>query len=524
MSEYLPATSESKFSSFSYLINNNFYDFRVFIGSFDGRLRLIRPSAVKMLSIEDSLDNPFHQGYIVLDNSQDVLESSYEESTDQSSPEYYIPNYQDTSKTNNAYMFNGDCRDVLVVQIIPKLSVPDVTIDDQNVLKYFLLKFDFVIYNSEEIVDNSQDGKLKKLYFWELDYEVMREKNSYFSTANYVKAENVSDLSNDERSILTGSALSACINEGLDRNDGFSPVFANFESGSTKIFYSSPGNYKYVDSINFILDRHVSSLDSNFSPSVLQHDRYPKTYSLVSYYNIFKNAVNFESNKMLAGFRYIETFKIAGFNRTSQDNLPRFNVQFVPAFAPYFQSEGNLDVYSFDTIAGAYSQSKINSKPVHSYDYGSKEFDIDFYRNSIEEFSKAAFNNYVKPFGPQGVKTFQTGIYRDSNKNISNEFSPIELDKNQRLALGLGKNLYNYVYLNNFVTFRVQGSTHRQAGDFIGITRETDKQPTVFDKRFLGVYLIVNVKHMFQDATYTNELVCVKTYLPQDMFLNKVIL
>ena len=62
MSEYLPATSESQFSSFSYLINNNFYDFRVYIGSFDGRLKLIRPSAVKMLNIDDSIDNPFHQG------------------------------------------------------------------------------------------------------------------------------------------------------------------------------------------------------------------------------------------------------------------------------------------------------------------------------------------------------------------------------------------------------------------------------------------------------------------------------
>lgn len=80
------------------------------------------------------------------------------------------------------------------------------------------------------------------------------------------------------------------------------------------------------------------------------------------------------------------------------------------------------------------------------------------------------------------------------------------------------------MYLNNFTTFRVQGATHRQAGKFIGITRENNKQPTLFDNKFLGIYFILSVKHIFQDAKYMNELVCVKTYLPTDLFLNKNIL
>ena len=164
---------------------------------------------------------------------------------------------------------------------------------------------------------------------------------------------------------------------------------------------------------------------------------------------------------------------------------------------------------------------EINSKIVHFYDYNNKEFDIDAERNSIANFSTAANKSYITPFALQGTSTFQLGNFRQKNKNTSNEFATVELDKNQRLSLGLAQNLKNYVFLNNFVTFKVQGATYRQAGKFIGINRENNKQPTLFDNKFLGVYLITGVKHIFEDAKYTNELVCVKTYIPQDIFLNK---
>lgn len=526
MSEYLPATYESSFSRFSYLINNNFYDYQVYLGSFDGRIKQLRPSSIKALTIEDTIENPWHSGYIILDNRQDNIESTYNATIDQSNPEYYIPNSQKNNSANS-YIFNGDSRDLLLVRILPKLNVQSSNTDDKNVLKYFLLQFDFVIYNTEEIDDGTQDGKLKKLYFWELDYEILREKNSYFSTSNYLNIRNkgdIQDLSNEDRRIPTGSALSAAIVEGLEKNYGFKPTFENFDSGSTSIFFSAPGGYKCIDTINYILDRHVSTAESRFSPGVLQLERYPKVYSLKSFYDIFNNAIVFDGNTILPGDYYLETYKIAGYNDNKTNNLPIFEVKFTPTYSAYLQSEGNLDSYNFDFIAGQYSQAFINSKIVHSYNYGNKQFNLESYRNSIDNFSKVADKNYVYPFAPKGTKTFQIGQIRYQNKNTSNEFAAVELDENQRLSLGLAKNLKNYVYLNNFVTFRIKGATHRQAGKFIGITRESNKQPSDFDNKFLGVYFITNVKHIFEDAQYINELVCVKTYIPTDVFLNKNIL
>lgn len=526
MSEYLPATYESSFSKFSYLINNNFYDFQVYLGSFDGRLKQLRPSSIKALTIEDTVESPWHSGHIILDNRQDNIESTYDAAIDQSNPEYYIPSFQG-KKSSDSYIFNGDSRDLLLVRILPKLSIQSSNTDDRNILKHFLLQFDFVIYNTEEIDDGTQDGKLKKLYFWELDYEILREKNSYFSTSKYLNTRNkdeIQDLSNEQRRISTGAALSAALVEGLDRNDGFFPAFESFDSGGTSIFFSAPGGYKCIDTINYILERHVSTPESKFSPGILQLERYPKVYTLKSFYDIFTSAIIYDSNNIIPGNDYLETYKIAGYNDNKANNLPTFEVQFTPTYSAYLQSEGNLDSYNFDFIAGQYSQSFINSKIVHSYNYGGKQFNLESYRNSIDNFSKTADENFVFPFAPKGSKTLQIGKLRNQNKNTTNEFAAVELDENQRLSLGLAKNLKNYVYLNNFVTFRVKGATHRQAGKFIGITRENNKQPTDFDNKFLGVYFITNVKHIFEDAQYINELVCVKTYIPTDIFLNKNIL
>jgi hypothetical protein len=525
MSEYLPVSNENKFSDFSYLINNNFYEFQVYLGSFDGRLKQLKPSSIKMLNIENDLEFPFHQGYILLDNRQDNLESNYNYTLDPSLPQYYTPGYKSTNNTSNSFIFNGDSRDVLIVKILPKLSNSETNTNDKNVLKYFLLQFDFVIYNTEEIDDGTQDGKLKKLYFWELDYEILREKNSFFSTAKYLnQKKDVQDLSNENRRILTGVALSAAINEGLDKNDGFNPTFEQFDPGSTTIFFSSPGNFKYTDAIDYILSRHVSSPDSNFSPCILRHERYPKAYSLKSYYNIFKNALTYDRDKIIPGNEYLETFKIAGYTDNSAGSLPIFKVKFTPSFAAFMPSEGNIDAYSFDFPAGIYTQSLINTKNVHSYNYNNKQFNIETSRNSMENFDKVAQNNYVTPIAPVGQKTFQTGKLRSQNKNYINEFAAVEQDPNQRLSLGLTVNLKNYVYLNSFVNFRVKGATYRQAGKFIGITRDSNKQPSDFDNKFLGVYLITKVNHIFEDANYFNELVCVKTYVPSDLFLNKSIL
>jgi hypothetical protein len=51
MNDFQEAAQSSKFSNFSYLINNNFYDFRAYLASFDGRIKSLSPSSIKALKI-----------------------------------------------------------------------------------------------------------------------------------------------------------------------------------------------------------------------------------------------------------------------------------------------------------------------------------------------------------------------------------------------------------------------------------------------------------------------------------------
>jgi hypothetical protein len=526
MSDFLPALNSSKYSNFSYLINNNFYDFRVYLVSFDGRIKALSPSSIRALQINDAADKPFHSGYIVLDNRQDNIESSYfEKNNDQTSPNYYIPKAQNNTSSYGNFIFNGDCRDIISIQILPKVSENIANVYSEDTLRHFLLKFDFTIYNTEEINDGSSPEKLKKLYFWDYFYEILREKSSYFSTSNYLKTtDDISTLSNNERRIPTGVALSSLLVETFDPNDGFNITFDNFDTGSTTIFFSAPANYKALDSLNYILSKHVSSPESNFDPCMFKLTRYPRSFMLRSYKDIFNNAVRYTNGTLTPGYEYLETYKVAGYQELNNTTVPTLNIEYAPSIAPYFKTAGNIDTYSFDFVAGQYSQSEITSKVIHFYDYTRKEFEIDSYRNNIDEFLRSAKENYVYPFAPQGTETFQMGKYRTENINVRNIFAPVEQNPNQRLSLGLSHNLKNYIMLNNFITFRVQGSTHRQSGKFIGIVRDSSKQPSDFDSKFLGVYFILEVKHVFENASYYNELICVKTYILQDLFLNKNVL
>jgi hypothetical protein len=168
-------------------------------------------------------------------------------------------------------------------------------------------------------------------------------------------------------------------------------------------------------------------------------------------------------------------------------------------------------------MAGIYSQYELVSNFVHSYEYGNKQFNIDIYRNSVEQAMDVYRKNYVDNMMIGGDEndqfpTFAPGTIRDSNTNINNIFSTTETDANIRLAYGQNKFLYASTLTNNLISFRVKGSTHRQSGRFIGIDRDGAMAQNNFDDKILGVYFIVGVRHVFEGGEYYNDLHCIKTY------------
>jgi len=511
---------DSQKSDFLDVINNNTYRFKVGLLSVDGRYQELKIGAINSLVIEDDFTRFFHKGYIIINNKFDAVErvADFKNKEQAKTSTTFTP--------NKGFIFKGDSRDILVIDILPKLSNDDnyTGSDDEN--KAFRLLFKFVIYNTEEILGQIPGEKFKKLYFWDLYYELLREKNSYFSTANYIEDKNVLDLNNTDRGINTGDAIKNFLKDFFSESDGYPITFSDsFDTGGSKIYFSSPASFKGIDCLDYLLGRHVSEKTYDFDQSFLRIERGTYNFIFESLSKTFSKALylNSSSSESQIGANYLETFNL-GIYSDSNNEYEIEAISFTPTNALNLGKYGTINNFVYDPMPGELSQQELVTHVVHSYDSNEKVFNIDENRNTINSILSAYFKNYVSPFNKvsydAAYSNFYPGEYRLLQKNVKNTFSIIAADADQRLSTGRNKALFSSIFLNNSVMFRVPGSTHRQAGKFIGIDRKGAQPYSDFDSKILGIYFVIEVKHIFEGNEYFNDIRCIKTYSYDNLFLN----
>jgi hypothetical protein len=538
------STSALVNDSFIFNINQNNYFFQIALISLDGAAQYLKPTAIKAFVIEDRLQDTFHKGYIVIDNMNDFTERAAPTAGGSTSDPAYYNNVGNTDTSKDIhFLFKGEARDILHVDIMPILD-PDNPQDlgNQNVQNAFRMTYDFAIYDSEEIPSvDSPNKKTKKLYFHDLYQQLLTEKNIPFSTANYITKGNIANLDDSEKTIPTGLAIQALLGEAFPQNSEY-PLDVYYDVGDTvtapstkvpvttttindidtkntawdigggSIFFSTPAKFKAIDSINYLLTLHVSNSESNYDQCFLRLERYPRAMSLRSLKQYFDTAL---TGGLGAGYLYLETLRIGNYDNNKP--IDGTSNTFTPEDGVYFSQIGTIKSYSFDNIAGLYSQRELVSNLVHSYTYNDKQFNIDVYRNSVEQAMETYRKSYVDNMfaaGSEGDQfpTFAPGTIRDSNININNVFSTTDNSADIRLAVGRNRFLYASTLMNNMISFRLKGSTHRQAGRFVGIDRDGAMLESKFDDKILGVYFIVEVRHVFEGGQYFNDLHCIKTY------------
>jgi len=528
---------------FIFSINQTNYYFQLSLISLDGEaVQYIKPTAIQSFTIEDNLENPFHSGVIIVDNTMDFLERAATVTNDPSSPSYY-----NTTQTKPpvSFLLKGESRDILHVDIMPILDPNNPqSLGNEEVQSAFRMAFDFAIINTEEVQGTKPNSKYKKFYLKDLYDELLREKNVPFSTSKYVNNKSIANLDDTERAIPTGFAIQALLGETFPKSDNYPVVISyndgksytyksidpitpatitsvdaanytnvNWDLGGSNIFFSAPPSYKAWDSLMYLMTRHVSNANSNYDQCFLQLERFPRAFSLKSLKQYFDQALIPGTTK--SGNLYLETLRIGNLD---QDNAQDFaHSIFTPSNGPYFSNIGTIKTYSFDNMSGIISQKELVSNFVHSYEYNGKQFNIDAFRNSLEQSMQTYTKNYVNNMLAGGdtnkpYSNFAPGIIRNTNININNKFSVDDNDANTRLAYGRNKFLFASTLTNNIISFRLKGSTHRQSGHFIGIDRDGAMQENRFDDKLLGIYLIVSVAHVFEGGTYYNDLHCIKTY------------
>lgn len=466
------------------------YEFTAFLFNPDsgGQAFILRPEAIIELMIEDDINDHSHTGYVILDNTRDHLE-------------------RPPIEGGSTYLFRGDARDVFRFILTPVLNPDQITTQNQEKVRELMtLNFDFIVYDIEDYFEGG--SKRRKLYFHDLFKQLLGEQGSSFSTAKFIT--NAAYLNNEDRGLNTGIILSKLIEGGLSKEDGLSTSFINFDTGSTKLFYSSPVDYRVTDCIQYVLSKHVSSQQNNFDKCILRIERYTRKWSLISLAEYFSRAYRKSTDS--AGDLFLENYLLEGLKDRNTKTL-NATVKRAPTYAPYLANNAILSNYSFIPSSGLTQQAVIGSA-VSSYGHKNKAFRVDMQETSFERLAEVYKQNYVAPMkGEKGSPSsnLYPNKYRVDQKNIDLMFSTSEYNPQQRLGIGRSDSLKDALMLNSTISFTAPGVTYRQSCRFIGVDRNDDSFNCTFDDKMLGIYFIVNTKHIIKNNTYTNSIVAIKS-------------
>jgi hypothetical protein len=481
------------------------YSFEVIIFNSDGIEFKINPNAISDFKIVDELEKFYHYGFIVFKNDQDVLESIETVDSD------------NNTKMFNPYVFRGDGRDFLRVRIKPTKNEGDLISGDSSKNDEFELSFIFSIYDYEDLYGEIKSEKFKKLYFWDYTYQILNEKNSHFTTSKYSKG-----LSDAERSIHTGDAIKNLLTEIFkDEIQGKIAFDADFDKGSSKVFYSSPAEYKAIDDLNYLLDRHVSSRESDFSPCLFKKER-NSSFSLRPITSYFKGAYYKGNNSIgnLGGGFLIENFVMGKQDSSDRgNNNSPLRTPGISLFSSNLADYSYVENYNVSNMSADDAQNNIVSYYVHNYDYNTKLFTVDSNENNFETNNKIYNKNFVNYMkgraGKSPSSNMSTNLFRKENKNLKHVFNSSTTPE-QRLNSGRNQFLLSSIFMNTAISFRTNGSVRRQTGRFITIQRNNSQADSSFDNKIMGIYMITNITHSFIKGSYQNYIVCTKAYNMDD--------
>lgn len=509
--------ARDNFIKFFYTINKKNYLFRVTFLNADGVAVDFQKGAVKELYINDLLLNPFANGYIVIDNNEDVIERFKTSSTDK---EFYNVNIE------RGYRVRGDGRDLVLITIVPvEPSMDPYNEQSGEYNKIFGFQYAFIL--GDEINLPSDTGKLKKYKLIDADEEYLKDRKIFFSSTELLKRSDAQFLSDFDRQALTGDCLKYILTKGLDDSNAISTTLSgttlitpNFESGASRLFYSSPNDFSALDDLYYIYNFHVSN-DSAKDFSFLQKDDYTGEYSLQSCSSIFSKA--FDKQSDAGGLFFIENLTITGTQDVS--NIIENDIK-KPLRALEFGETGDIIDVKFFNTAGSAIQDNIQSTLVHAYDFEKKAFSINQIDGDIEKVKKDFTQLYVQPMKGKDNRPSPNFIINNTqktNQNFKNDFLIYSQD-NEFLKLSVGRNhlLKKVLLMNLGVEITTQGSFHRKAGKFLSIDRKGNYIDNDFDNKFLGIYFILSVDHTFiNDDEYVNKIVAVKTYHFNDPKINE---
>jgi hypothetical protein len=496
-------------------INGNNHLFRVELNNGSTKVRL-KFAAIDELIIVDDLRYFYCYGKMTFNYNNDPLEScvTFGNSEPGSNNQLIKP-----------YTFRGDGRDILEVEIMPQMKDSDcleASISETDREKY-CIKHIFSIYHYEDMTDGS-GFKRRTLYFWDRDFQYLNNIQLDFSTDKLIRTReretiNVNSAevnikqSTQNNSIYTGDAIKGILTYALKEQYGIPIKFGKWDTGGSKINYTSPAQYKAVDDLDFLITYHVSDDQNGNLPAILKKQRYTEKYQLIPINKFYDEAEQTSSSIFGDLFGKTEDFFLGKLNtgESCTFNGSKIATEYTV-----------VDNYNFTKISPRELQEYFTTYAVHTNDpRGNFRTDIqpNNYQKIKELYDKVFVKNTISgnsrtPGSP--VTNVPDNLIREQHKNTRHVFVPYALEEKQRKSFGINRTMLNLFFKNTGVTFTARGNTARQAGKLISMNRRnSDIQPT-HDSNITGNYLITYIRHEFKGGTYMNIIQATKPYTTKD--------
>jgi hypothetical protein len=552
--------------TFDTKFNQTRHEFEIYLdngaGDSDNRKYPINPNSIVNLTIEDTLADWVVKGHMTFYYNPESLQGPYDDRTgNRADAVTSLPSI----KQSNPYIFRNDGNDLLRIRIIPILSNEsnlDGTTSSENIAitdkKHWTLSYLFSVYEIEDIdlppgARNQASSIMKclKIYFWDSWYQKMITNYLEYSTGLSYFANTSPpqpDLYSNPNVIPTGLAIKEIIDLSLTKTPSqsnyngsasglidpslnvlYNPTAElgeNWNSGASKIFFtSSPQNNSY-ENLMYVLEKHVSSStgenSSVYDFDILIKNRGPTPtdvgqLTLKSMSSYFAKAGNSEN---APGEYQIEHFFLQSYG---SDNIGKklkapLNKKLDDKVDLKSEKYNQITSYRFVDISALTNSTLFCNTPVHSFDFKNRTFNIEYKNNTVLTARKFMSENYINKLyksGQDNEKLFLITLDEDKkNKNIVPRFScnGDEIESAIRQSEGIKRLLYIGVFQNACVNFRVLGLTNREPGRFIGIDKVEGSHTGPFEDKFFGQWFIINIKHVFETEFYYNDITAIKIH------------
>lgn len=497
------------------------FRFGVYMVNQDNRAVKIRKGSIDELVIIDDLTEWFHHGHITFLNPDDVFERAQEQILNEG---------EDLSARRKIYpyRFRGDARDMLFIHMEPHIVPDSETPQGELNSPVHTMKFLFSVYATEDIIDpRGKRHKKQKVYFHDYRMQLLREKSTFYSTAKNLNTrgqrdatqDNITQYTNEQRGKQTGEIIQDILGSALLPTDVKGLFSYNWEFGDQSILYTSPSEFKAIDDLNYILDRHVSSDTNSNQPCILKLQRMTERWELLPISTYFDRSVLDRGPGA-----YQDEYFLLSFDSESDSTeiIPPERKTFGKSKRSgmlnlHYPDISIIDDYVFSEMNGVDCQEILNSVITHRYDESKKTFNLDMASGNIanvkNDFQGLFVSNTYGSENGTGYTSWLTDSSREQNINVEviSSWSP---NKTQSLSVGRNKKLISALLLGNSINFTSRGNTSRRSGVFIAVDRDNNYIDSEYEEKVLGQYFVTRVVHKInQSGEYENNIMGVKPYM-----------